>query len=503
MTIAILINGNSAINQAGTRIRYKRLVELNGLLDQNIKIVATIEEVLIIKDLKMLVIGKVINSLAIIIAKIISEKNILVGIDIFDDYYSNCLSITSYQRYWLSVIDQYVSFYLCSTERMLEVLDVLTSKPIYVLEDPLSKAFSSAKLKQLLQKKQDILANTNTLTITWFGIGDNPIFPVGIEDLHAWFNALVELKSTDRNIQLNVLTNKRALTTNRLLLLGQCPIPFKLEEWNEELEDKLLEKTDIAFLPVNYQNFSIAKSPNRALTALIHGCQVLSPGFNLYQNLNDYIYTSSRSLAFDIARQSYIFNLSNLNTFTDTVTARFDPIKGLLLLDKISNNDLLLCNKSIDCNTQNYTILISGINPIDISGALREIDSIIVTALPFKKNDHELYDIYFTHETSGCYLRIRKSLTTLFPNPLDSICEASSLAIDSNYLSIGANDLERLGILNPVELSIMQISLSWDDMDFHVLNYDAMLTLMSKIIRILFSDFTIILNEKPGSYWVQ
>ena len=170
---------------------------------------------------------------------------------------------------------------------------------------------------------------------------------------------------------------------------------------------------------------------------------------------------------------------------------------------KISNNDLLLCNKSIDCNTQNYTILISGINPIDISGALREIDSIIVTALPFKKNDHELYDIYFTHETSGCYLRIRKSLTTLFPNPLDSICEASSLAIDSNYLSIGANDLERLGILNPVELSIMQISLSWDDMDFHVLNYDAMLTLMSKIIRILFSDFTIILNEKPGSYWVQ
>ena len=56
MTIAILINGYSAINQAGTRIRYKRLVELNGLLDQDIKIVTSMEDIMMIKDLKTLVI---------------------------------------------------------------------------------------------------------------------------------------------------------------------------------------------------------------------------------------------------------------------------------------------------------------------------------------------------------------------------------------------------------------------------------------------------------------
>ena len=211
MTIAILINGYSAINQAGTRIRYKRLVELNGLLDQDIKIVTSMEDIMMIKDLKTLVIGKVMNSLAIAIAKVISEQNIAVGIDVFDDYYSNCLTITSYQRYWLTTIDQYVSFYLCSTKRMQEVLNDLTLRPIYVLEDPISKSFSRARVKRLLQEKQETLATTNTLKITWFGIGDNPIFPVGIEDLHAWFDALVELKSTGRNIQLNVLTNKKLI----------------------------------------------------------------------------------------------------------------------------------------------------------------------------------------------------------------------------------------------------------------------------------------------------
>ena len=81
MTIAILINGYSAINQAGTRIRYKRLVELNGLLDQDIKIVTSMEDIMMIKDLKTLVIGKVMNSLAIAIAKVIAEKTIAVGID--------------------------------------------------------------------------------------------------------------------------------------------------------------------------------------------------------------------------------------------------------------------------------------------------------------------------------------------------------------------------------------------------------------------------------------
>ena len=503
MTIAILINGYSAINQAGTRIRYKRLVELNGLLDQDIKIVTSMEDIMMIKDLKILVIGKVMNSLAIAIAKVISEQNIAVGIDVFDDYYSNCLTITSYQRYWLTTIDQYVSFYLCSTKRMQEVLNDLTLRPIYVLEDPISKSFSRARVKRLLQEKQETLATTNTLKITWFGIGDNPIFPVGIEDLHAWFDALVELKSTGRNIQLNVLTNKRALTTNRLLLLAQCPIPLILQEWNEELEAKVLEKTDIAFLPVNYQNFSLAKSPNRALTALVHGCQVLSPGYNLYQDLNDFIYTSGRSLASDIIKQSYVFNLSSLNIFTDQVASRFDPRKGLLLLDKISNHHSLSCKNLINTDVQNHIVLISGIEPVDIYGALRHNDSMIVVGLPLKKNDSELYDIYFTQETSEVYLRIRKSLAWLLPKSLERICEVSSLAIDSNYLMIDANELEKLGILTPVELNIIQISLHWDDIHYHVFNYRAMLTLMSKIIRIVFSDFTIILNEKPGSYWVQ
>ena len=269
------------------------------------------------------------------------------------------------------------------------------------------------------------------------------------------------------------------------------------------MEAKVLEKTDIAFLPVNYQNFSLAKSPNRALTALVHGCQVLSPGYNLYQDLNDFIYTSGRSLASDIIKQSYVFNLSSLNIFTDQVASRFDPIKGLLLLDKISNHHSLSCKNLINTDVQNHIVLISGIEPVDIYGALKHNDSMIVVGLPLKKNDSELHDIYFTQETSEVYLRIRKSLAWLLPKSLERICEVSSLAIDSNYLMIDANELEKLGILTPVELNIIQISLPWDDIHYHVFNYRAMLTLMSKIIRIVFSDCTIILNEKPGSYWVQ
>ncbi len=503
MTIAILINGESALKQAGTRIRYKRLADLNGRTDKNIMIVTSIDKLLEIEDLSTLIIGKVVNSLAIIAASIFSKKNIPIGIDIFDDYFSNNMLITSYQRYWLSSIEKYNHFYLCSTKRMKNVLDSLTCKPIYILEDPISKSLSLEKLKILLQNKQKSLLKSSVLNITWFGIGDNPIFPVGIEDLHAWFNSLREIKSTGREIHLNVLTNKRALTTNRLLLLSQCPVPLTLIEWNEELEKEVLEMTDIAFLPVNFQKFSIAKSPNRALTALIHGCQVLSPGYDLYQELHDFIYTSTELLVCDINQKSFVFNSSNLNDFIDKIISRFDPKIGRLLLQEISNIHFSLCSKNPVANvTQNLLILIAGIDPFHYGESLEQIDSTVTAALPYKNNDNEVYDIYFSQRTSGCYLRIRKSLPCVLPKLSGPMSEVTLLPGDEDFASFHIYDLERAGILTPLELNIIEISFSLDDFHLHVFNYSTLLTLMSKIIRLLFSRFNIILNEKPGSYWL-
>jgi hypothetical protein len=141
---------------------------------------------------------------------------------------------------------------------------------------------------------------TRRLDLLWFGVGDNPNFSVGLEDLHGFRSVLERMVDGSRRVHLHVLTNRRAMTAESLARLGDIALPVTLEEWSEAREEELLLNAHVAFLPVNMQHFSRAKSLNRAITALTAGCQVLSAGFPLYQGLHEFVYRDAGRLLADL-----------------------------------------------------------------------------------------------------------------------------------------------------------------------------------------------------------
>jgi hypothetical protein len=104
------------------------------------------------------------------------------------------------------------------------------------------------------------------------------------------------------DVQLTVLTNRRALTADTLALVRQLPIPIQIREWSDTAESEILAEALVAFLPVRGQSFSKAKSLNRAVTAFAAGCQVLSAGYPLYSSLGPLIYRNPKALLDDFNR---------------------------------------------------------------------------------------------------------------------------------------------------------------------------------------------------------
>jgi hypothetical protein len=159
------------------------------------------------------------------------------------------------------------------------------------------------------------------MSVAWFGVGDNPNFPVGVHDLVSFSGELRLLARRGIDVQLRVLTNARALTADRLSQLRRLPVPTNIAEWSEDAERELLRDAFVAFLPVNLQPFSTAKSLNRAVTALTAGCQVLSVGFSLYRQLESLVYRDPAALLNDVANGSLKHSPDQLAGFQEAMNA--------------------------------------------------------------------------------------------------------------------------------------------------------------------------------------
>jgi hypothetical protein len=205
-------------------------------------------------------------------------------------------------RYWLRTLLEHSSYVLCSTSKMRELANQYApGLPVYVLNDP-SESLDPEKIADTMRRNLAFARENRCLSVAWFGIGDNPDFPVGLEDLVAYGGELARLRGYGFAVNLEILTNRRAMTAGRLALLQRLPLPYTLEEWSEARERELLERSLLCFLPVNAQNFSTAKSLNRAVTALSSGVQVLSVGYPLYQPFSELIYRDAETFMADLSQ---------------------------------------------------------------------------------------------------------------------------------------------------------------------------------------------------------
>lgn len=289
---------------AGARIRYQRLVEPLHRLGHDI-VLKPLEAFSGVGDITdgAYLLSKCHDAGSLLLAHQARSRGRLVGIDLFDDYFSHGEdSRFAHLRRWLSQMVGACDFILCSTPAMQAVARRFAAHlPVHVLNDPCPPC-DADDLGRRMEAKRDRRETSRHLRVAWFGIGDNPHFPAGLADLVSWGDVLARLRVHGLETRLRILTNRRALTPDVLEAIGQLPIPFAIDEWSEAAEAALLAESDVAFLPVNGQPFSVAKSLNRAVTALCAGAQVLSAGYPLYAPLDPFIYRDPAELVADVLR---------------------------------------------------------------------------------------------------------------------------------------------------------------------------------------------------------
>lgn len=326
MKLQVLVPSEEYKSYAGARIRYGRLArELEKLGVQ-----LSLEDIAAFDPRKdgfdALLISKCHDSRSLVAAAAARQRGRLVGVDLFDDYFSQASDsrLTRF-RTWLAQLLPLCDFALCSTSSMAEVVQQYRAGlPVHVANDP-GIHVSTTELSELLRSKVRKARNGQLLRLAWFGVGDNPYFRVGLSDLAAFSSMLRPIAAAGFEARLSVLTNARSLTTEGLALLAALPITSEIEEWTEAREQALLADTFACFLPVNAQRFSAAKSLNRAVTALSAGCQVISAGYPLYDQLGRFIYRDTAALLEDLAKNSLRHSAAHIEEYEQLMDRLASP----------------------------------------------------------------------------------------------------------------------------------------------------------------------------------
>ncbi|AZV80619.1 hypothetical protein EBB79_21875 (plasmid) [Parasedimentitalea marina] len=302
MRVTVVIRSEEIRHSAGVRIRFHRISQ--HLAKQGVTLnITSIQDLSTARKHKddIYIFSKCHEANAIVLARRLRQQGCIVGIDVCDDYFSqrqDCRFV--HLRRWLRDISGTLDFILCSTPLISQQLtQLIPDLPCHILNDPFDH-FKTDKLTRTLKEKAARARSSRIFDIGWFGMGDNPYFSVGLEDLHAFSQELARARAFGFTPHLRILTNQRALTSDRIELLARLPVPATLEEWSEAREAELISQSLACFLPVNAQNFSTVKSLNRAVTTLTNGGQVLSSGFPLYDPLSDFVYRDIADLLHDL-----------------------------------------------------------------------------------------------------------------------------------------------------------------------------------------------------------
>lgn len=326
MKLQVFVRSAAWLETAGTRIRYQRLQSELARLGCACAIdpISSVREGLKL-GADVYLFSKCHDAGALMMADMLREAGALVGFDLFDDYISGQESLTFGQRAFQRGLRGRVDFMLCSTPQMaLAARAYDQTTPVHVLNDPV-ETFAPGDLARLLQAKLDRARTTRRLDVVWFGQAGNPLFPVGLSDLIAFGDRLGGLARAGWQLQLQVLTNDNGLDPETLAGLRQLPVPVELRNWSLDRERAALQQAALAFIPVNYQPFSTAKSLNRAVTALSHGAQVLSPGYELYADLDPFIYADEEDLSRDLDKGILRLRPETTGALTETFSRIADP----------------------------------------------------------------------------------------------------------------------------------------------------------------------------------
>lgn len=395
MRLAIIAPSEQYMALAGVRIRYRRIAARLRTVGHSLDFVQ-------LADFRQgpspqydaYVFSKCYDARSYMVARWLRDHGKLVGIDVFDDYFGQVADSRFVRhREWLRTISSLCDFFLCSTPRMRDVVATyLNAKPGHVLNDPFD-TFDAASVAAQGKRKLAQARAERRIDVVWFGVGDNPNFPVGLKDLAAYGGSLARFRQRGFEVNLRILTNRRALTLEGLSSINRLSVLHTVEEWTEAREAELLAESLVAFIPVNAQPFSIAKSLNRAVTAITGGCQVLSPGYPLYEPLSDFIYPSADAVADDVLANRLKIRSGTMRDLTRTLSAWGNPARETDKLAAFLDELVESASPTNAVNASPVGIIHGKRSPADCHKAAQRLGYLSINSLFCGQNLH--YDVRF------------------------------------------------------------------------------------------------------------
>ena len=327
MRVAAFVSDPAALESAGVRIRYDRL--RSALAARGVALqVHVADGGLSGSQLRAdcAIITKIYDGRAVALARHLRAQGCRVGVDIFDDYFSQRQDARfTAMRGWLAQLRPHLDFALCATPPMRDRLaKLLPGLPTHVMNDP-HEALDPDAIAASVEAAAARARADRVIEIAWFGMGDSSHFQVGLDDVAAFGSHLAPFRRNGWSARLRLLTNARAMTVARLQGLSRLPVPFELEEWTADRQEALLRDALVSFLPVNAQPFSTVKSMNRAVSSLLGGAQVLSVGYPLYAPLGDLVYRSAGELLADLEADRLRLRRACLPLLAERLAAAGDP----------------------------------------------------------------------------------------------------------------------------------------------------------------------------------
>jgi hypothetical protein len=122
--------------------------------------------------------------------------------------------------------------------------------------------------------------------LVWFGNHGGGFADSGMNDLRTIRPALDELRR-QVPISLTVISNSREKYD---ALVRDWTVPTCYQEWNETFISPALRLHGVSVIPITRNPFTLAKSPNRVETSLVHGLGVVADQIPSYDKYRDAIY---------------------------------------------------------------------------------------------------------------------------------------------------------------------------------------------------------------------
>lgn len=500
MDIVVVVPSEQYLKQAGPRIRYMRIKGLVEEAGHTMELRSIDSYLNKSRELNgdIFLFSKCLDARAIVLSGILKKAGKIVGVDFFDDYFSQLNdSRFVYIRQWLRAMSPFTNFAMASTPGMLEAVKPYLSPKCaeHILNDPFG-TFEPTALADLIDRKIERTRQRREIRVGWFGIGDNPHFAVGIDDLFAYGGMLSALGNSGYRVLLRVLTNSRAMGPRKLEKLARLPVSCEVDEWSESRERALIADSLLCFLPVNAQNFSIVKSLNRGITTLVNGAQILSAGFPLYQSLSPFVYRDPAAFLADLDAGCLAMRRETMAQLAELVGHQADPRVEAANLVQFASNLLRVHTKKKDptdgVGKGALFAVLHGRETVVGAHKLAGVHGLVSVGSPFTKGELNFHAAVATPETGILEItmgsRLRDRLDKTLVDQLQPLPDVGGRQLWK--LRVSSNETADVPMVRPGSTMAEDLGL-----------YQTVMAAIARTLSALFPDVKLIISERESPFW--